>query len=758
MEKVREILRSMSLEEKVAQLTCVRAIDLTENGRFSQEKISSLLINGVGIITRLTGDGLAPQVARELVEAVQNFLKNQTRLRIPAIIMEECLAGLKAEGATSFPQSLALASSWNTDLIYRVASAIGRNARALGVRQCLSPVLDLAMDPRWGRVEETYGEDPYLASAMGVAYVKGLQSEGVAATGKHFAGHGSPEGGRNAAPVYVSERFMRENHLRTFEAAVKNGLMSIMPAYHQLDGIPCHINHWLLRKVLREEWGFQGTIVSDGGAISRLIYVDRVASDPSDAAVLALKAGVGAEMPTSVCYTTLVESVRNGKLELDAIDDAVMRMLSLKLRLGLLDDMGNREATQAPLQLDSARVLALEAAAESIVLLKNDGVLPIHKGKRLALIGPNADDPLCLFGDYHYTAHLGLERPSVPTASVLQAVEKRCPNVLYSKGCYVLYGSRGGLEEAIEVAREADVVVAVLGDRSGLPKEPMEHYQHTVGEGIDSHDLKLPGMQEELLMELENAGKPLVLVLVSGRPYTLPNPSSISAIVEAWLPGEEGAEAIAQVLFGEVNPSGHLPMSYPKSVGQLPVYYYRKASSMGNYLLSDSKPLFPFGHGLCYTTFEYADLAVKQTNETNFEISFLVKNSGKTRGKEVPQLYASKAISTVSKPVKELVGFAKVDLEPDEQKRVVFYLPIELLSAYDAEMKLVVEPGDYVLEVGRSSEDIRLTGHLTISARKLLDQRSKFFSEVTLERARNHKNTLPRQKAKASTCLYMATM
>ncbi|WP_449465175.1 glycoside hydrolase family 3 N-terminal domain-containing protein, partial [Tardisphaera saccharovorans] len=449
-ERIRSMIAQMTVEEKVAQIGAVRAISLTENGSFSEEKARKFLSHGIGFITRLTGDGLTIEQARDLVKKAQDYISSNATIKIPALIMEECLAGVKAPGATSFPQAIGLASTWDISLISRVASAIGAQASSLGITHCLSPVLDLAVDPRWGRTEETYGEDPYLVSSMGVAYVSSLQAQGVAATGKHFAGHGSSEGGRNTAPVNVSERFLRENHLRTFEAAVKEANMkSVMAAYHQLDGIPCHINHWLLRRVLREEWGFDGVVLSDGGGIPRLINVDYVASDCQEAAVKALAAGVDSEMPESTCYHTLIAAVTSGKIPVSILDSAVEEVLREKFWLGLLDESA-KEVREAKLDDEVFRRVALEAARESIVLLKNDGTLPLKKGIKLTVVGPNAADQRNLFGDYHYTAHLGLSSPDVRTESILDAIRARNSSVLYAKGCDVALPSKDGFGQALE--------------------------------------------------------------------------------------------------------------------------------------------------------------------------------------------------------------------------------------------------------------------------------------------------------------------
>jgi len=724
-----DLVRKMSEPEKIAQLCAVRAIELTENGKFSPAKANSLLNNGIGIITRLTGDGLTPAQARDLVVQVQNYLVKETRLGIPAIVQEECLAGIKSAEAISFPQSIGLASTWDPDLLAEVSAVIGELARSLGIRHCLSPVLDLALDPRWGRVEETYGEDPYLVASLGIAYVSSLQSRGVVATGKHFAGHGGSEGGRNAAPVNISERYLRENHLFPFEAAIKEAnLSSIMAAYHQLDGVPCHANRWLLGDILRKEWGFSGVVLSDGGGVPRLKDVDGIATDCTEAAVKALRAGVDVEIPSSTCYPLLNQALASGIIEQSLLDNSVRRVLAEKFALGLFEDPTSEIKNDLDLNPKKARELALKAAEESVILLKNDGALPLKKGIRVALIGPNAANARDLFGDYHYTAHLGLKEPAVPTLSILDTLRKRA-DVIYTKGCDVASASKEGFREAFEAANRADVIVAVLGDRSGLhfwgPRgNGYEEFQHTVGEGVDFHDLRLPGVQEELLNELIKFKKPLILILVNGRPYAT-DFSRISAVLEAWLPGQEGGEAIAEILFGEVNPSGHLPISLPKSVGQLPVYYYRSKPSFGEYVFSDSKPYYPFGHGLSYSNFQYSSLEAK-VKGTSAEISFCIENRGPMEGKEVVQLYVSKPAASVGRPIKQLRAFTRLGLKPGEKKRVTFVIPAELLAFYDDEMRLIIEKGEYEVEVGASSEDIKLSASISLTNSIEIGERKVF--------------------------------
>ncbi|MEM2678312.1 MAG: glycoside hydrolase family 3 N-terminal domain-containing protein, partial [Thermofilaceae archaeon] len=723
---VEHLLSRMTLEEKVAQLLSVPVEELVEGRSFSREKARKLLSKGIGQITRVSGSrlGFSPKEAARLVNEVQRFLVEETRLGIPAIVHEESLAGLMAPTATCFPQAIALAATWDPELVQRVAEEIRRQALAVGCRHVLAPVLDLSWDPRWGRTEETYGEDPYLAAAIGVAYVKGVQGslrDGVLATGKHFAGHGFPEGGRNTAPVRVGEREFREAVLYPFESAVKEaGLAAIMPAYHEIDGVPCHANSWLLRRILRDEWGFEGVVVSDYFAVRQLQTYHRVAGDDLEAAIKALEAGVDIELPHPDCYRRLIDAVREGLVSEKRVDEAAARVLRVKALLGLFENPYVDESS-VPDVLDNpeARKLAREAARKSVVLLENRGMLPL-KARRIAVVGPCADDPLCMLGDYHYAAHLGLDAPAVEVVTVLEGIKGLAPSgteIYYARGCGILMEDRSGFREAIEAAEKAEAIVAVLGERSGgfwLGKPEL-----CSGEGLDRCELGLPGVQSELLGELLELGKPVVVVLVSGRPLALSGKllARVGALLEAWHPGEEGGTAVAEVLFGYANPGGRLPISVPACAGQIPVFYRRKPSSFNRYVEADAKPLYPFGYGLSYTRFEYRDLLVEPSEvglEGSIRVSVTVENVGGREGDEVVQLYASRPTASVARPIKEHKGFRRVTLKPGQRVRVTFSLPLELLAYYDPGMRLVVEKGVYTLSVSRHAEDEGLKGTIRV--------------------------------------------
>lgn len=755
--RIKDLLRRMTLEEKVAQLQSIWPHMMLREG-FSVERLKDFIGRGIGEITRLSGAlwiGLGD--GAKFANDIQRFLKEGTRLGIPAIVHEECLTGVLAVGATVFPQAIGLASTWDTELIEKVASVLGRQMRASGAHQGLAPVLDVVRDPRWGRVEETYGEDPYLVARVGVAYVKGLQGEdlrnGVIATVKHFVAHGFPEGGRNCAPVHVSPRELREVFLFPFEAAIKIGMaFSLMNAYHEIDGVPCASSRMLLTDILRGEWGFQGFVVSDYSAIRMLEAFHHVASNERDAAAQALNAGIDIELPHVDCYgMPLIEAIKEGLVPEGILDLAVSRVLRVKFLLGLFENpYVDPELAKRQFDTEEDRALALRAARESMVLLKNDGILPISKQiKSIAVIGPNADSKRNLHGDYSLTAHMdGPKRPpgyewmfregAVKTVSILEGIRNRAPEGLiinYALGCDVTGESKEGFKEALEVASASDVIIAVMGEKSGM------FGVGTSGEGCDVTSLRLPGFQEELVKELCDTGKPVILVLINGRPISLGwVVERCSAVLEAWYPGEEGGNAVADILFGHYNPGGRLPISFPRDVGQIPVNYNMKPSSFRNYISMEAKPLFSFGHGLSYTGFEYSSLGIEpdKTGPTGkIRISFKIKNVGGRTGDEVVQLYVRDVVASVTRPLMELKGFRRISLEPGETKGIEFTLFAEQLAFYDQYMRLIVEPGEFDVMVGSSSEDIRLRGKFNITGEtRVIDRRTAFFSKVEVVECR----------------------
>ncbi len=746
-QRLNDLLERMTLEEKVAQLGSVHATDIVSKGRLSINRASRLLGSGIGQISRVAGRaGANLRQASQIIRDLQDFLLHRTRLGIPAIVHEECLSGLMARGATTFPQAIGLASTWDPELVRSVASVIRRQMRALGAVQGLAPVLDVARDPRWGRVEETLGEDPYLVACLGAAYIQGLQGSnltvGVAATPKHFAAHSFSEGGRNRAPVHVGPREFREIFLFPFEAAIKNAkACSVMNAYHEVDGIPCAADRLLFTELLRDEWGFKGFVVSDYNSVEELEWFHRVAADKKQAAVLALEAGIDVELPRVDCYgEPLLEAFREGLISEATIDGAVCRILRAKFELGLFD----KPFTGASVSLRSFntskdKALARRAARDSIVLLKNDGILPLKKNlKAFAVVGPNANSASSLFGDYAYFAHLQVNPVGVKT--VLEAIREKVSGetrIHYARACGLTGRSRRGFRSALRAAEESDVVIAVLGERSGSSARDIS------GEGNDRASLALPGEQENLVMELAMSGKPVVIVLLNGRPLSTRRVlSHCNALIEAWFPGGDGGAAVADVLFGNSNPGGKLPISFPGGAGEIPVHYNRKPSAFGPYVRTDSKTPyrekakapFPFGYGLSYTKFRYSALSItpaKCAPAGKVTVKFRVANTGGRRGDEVVQMYMCDEVASVTRPFKELKGFVRLTLDAGEEKSVLFRLRAEQLAFYNRKMKLVVEPGVFKVMVGSSSENIRLTGSFEIAGQtKVVTLRGSFFSEA----------------------------
>ena len=758
--RVADLLARMTLEEKVSQLTSVLGYNLMEDRKtFSPQKAEQLLKHGIGQITRPGGGAtLGPREAAGFINDVQRYLIENTRLGIPALLHEECLLGYQMVGATIFPQSIGVASTWNPEIVEEMTKAISREVRSLKIHQVLAPVLDVARDPRWGRLEETYGEDPYLVAAIGAAYVKGIQSDGIGggliATLKHLAGYAATEGGLNWTPAHIPERELREIYLFPFEVAIKEaGAMAVMNGYHEIDGVPCACSRYLLNDILRREWGFEGIVVSDYWSIKMLHEDHYVASSREEAGKLALEAGVEVELPERECFTDkFCKLIEEDLVSEEILDNAVSRVLGLKFRLGVFDNpFADGEAAAKVFDMAEHRDLSRKVAQESIVLLKNDGdLLPLDKeiGK-IAVIGPNADSWRNLLGDYSYPAIYELRKvlnenmdpaelselpnPTVPVVTILEGIKaKVSPNteVLYAKGCGILDKSKDGFNEAVEISAEVDVTVIVLGGKSGYAPDC------TSGEERDRADINLLGVQEELLKAVCETGTPVVLVLADGRPLSIKwAAENVQAILEAWLPGEEGGNAVADVLFGDVNPGGRLPISFPIQVGQVPYYYSVKPSAgrkrrWGKYLDAPESCLFPFGHGLSYTTFEYSNLRIEPLEVTaagKVTVTLDVKNVGDRAGDEVVQLYIRDRVASVTRPVKELKDFKRIALQPGDMKTVTFELSTDLLAFYDSDMNLAVEPGDFEVLVGRSSEDIRLQGELTVVGEKRIIGKSRVF-------------------------------
>ncbi len=731
-ELVTTILADLSLEEKVAQLGTVRIGSLLEDGEFSRERAIDEIPHGIGRVTRVGRESrLDPAALSRAVRDIQRFLEMETRPGIPAICREEAICGYAGRRGTAFPQSIAMASTWNPPLLERVADEISGQLRAVGCQATLAPVLDIGIDPRWGRIEETYGEDPYLVACMGLAAIEGFQTGdqgSVLATAKHFAGHGRPEGGRNRAPVSNSLRTLKQSDLWPFRAAVKRASVeSVMAAYHAIDGVPCHADDRLLSGILRDEWEFDGTVVSDGRGIKLLCDDHHVVPDHTSAGTTALRAGIDVELPERECFgASLLEAVRAERIDERYIDRAVRRHLEQKSRLGLFDSAApDPQRASAAFETDDQYRLARKVARESLVLLENDGTLPLSEAATVAVVGPNADEPRHLLGNYSYAAAES-DDDGLEITTPLEAIRDRLKggSLQYERGCGIVAENEPAdresqaFEAVRAIAETADIVVACVGGRSGIDVE--RDATGTAGEGLDRATLGLPGNQHALLEAVTETGTPVVVVLISGRPLSLAGRfDAPGAILEAWLPGQAGGRAIADVLFGDVDAAGRLPVSIPRSVGQLPVHYRRTAlSASQQYVDETASPWYPFGHGESYTTFEYSELEVDEKTVPmggSIDLSLAVENVGNRSGTEVVQLYVRDHESSVTRPVRELRGFCRLSLSTGERRRVSFSLPTDALALVDRTGEWIVEPGSFAVQIGRSAADIRLRETITVT-------------------------------------------
>jgi len=759
-DRVQDLLARMTLQEKLAQMHALW-LELSEDGEhklrpdasnnFSggdPELVRQMFSHGLGQITRPLGTfGVEPVKGVRALNRFQKDVIEGTRLGIPVMSHEECLAGLMAQGATLFPTPLAMASTWNPALIERVGSAIGAECRSVGCHQGLAPVLDVSRDARWGRTEECFAEDPYLAGVFATGYVKGLQGEDRAllATLKHYVGHSASEGGRNHAPVHLGQRELADDFMLPFEMAVKCAdAASVMPAYHDIDGEPLHASRHLLTEVLREQWGFDGLIVADYIGVTLLETHHAIAADKGEAAAFAFKAGLDIELPSNECTPHLETALERGQITMDEIDETVRRLLTEKFRIGLFEKPYADE-TAIALRTPNSLNLAREIATQAITLLENDGVLPLAAKTKLAVIGPTADDPLALLGDYSFPVHLINSDASTDTAHVitpLQALRSAFGNtqVTFSQGCYILETRGSGtpvfpgdmadhaslalnspvsertdlIEDAVQAAAAADVAILCLGDLSGI------FQTGTVGEGSDVDDLALPGVQNELLDAVLATDTPVVVVLSSGRPYNLGGrEKDVAAYVMSHFGGEQGGTALADVLTGAVEPSGRLTLSIPRSAGACPYHYNHKFKSAGTPIARHFGSDYPFGHGLSYTAFEYSDLALTSSDVPNeggdVVLSFTVSNKGTRTGVDVPQLYVRDQIASLVRPIKELKGFARVKLEPGQSANVTLTVPTDMLNFTGKQGIRLVEPGEFDLMIGASSGDIRLSTVVTVS-------------------------------------------
>jgi beta-xylosidase len=735
-ERAADLLGRMTLEEKAAQLTSIwigdepRDVDVAPmQGEMSADPLplAELIRDGIGQVTRVFGTRPLPvAVARSTLRELQDQIAGASRFGIPAVAHEECLTGFAAWTATVFPAPLAWGASFDPELVGEMARAIGTSMRAVGIHQGLAPVLDVARDMRWGRTEETIGEDPYLVGSVGTAYVRGLQSAGIQATLKHFAGYSASRAGRNLAPVSMGPRELADVMLVPFEMALRlGGARSVMPSYTDIDGVPVSADRSLLTGLLRDELGFDGVVVSDYFAIGFLQTQHGVAGTPAQAAALALAAGLDTELPHVRCYgPELAGAVRDGLVPAQLVDRAAARVLRQKCELGLLDPGWPPAEAEGPLDLDPPghRALARRLAEESVVLLANrDAALPLRPDASIAVVGPLARDPLAFFGCYSVARHLGDRYPEATgglhVTTLLDALAAELPEatISHARGCDVRAPDRSDFAHAAAHAQEADVVVAVLGDQAGL------FGRGTSGEGCDASDLRLPGVQGDLLRVLVATGKPVVLVLVTGRPYAIgPLAGQLAAAVQAFFPGEEGGLAIAGVLSGRVVPSGRLPVELPALPGGQPSPYLRpRLASRHPGSSVDPTPLFAFGHGLSYTTFEYDSLVVGPAEipakDGTAEVSCTVRNTGARAGTEVVQLYLSDPVAQVVRPERWLAGFARVPLQPGQARRVTFRVHADRTAFCGADGVRVVEPGEIRVAVGGACDRLVLHGSFTLA-------------------------------------------
>ena len=730
-ERVADLLSRMTLTEKLAQLGSVW-IGASGDGdgvapmqhEFSAElpALEDLLQDGLGQLTRVFGTRPVPPAAGlAALAGLQQRIMAASRFAIPAMAHEECLTGFAAWRATIFPAPPAWGAAFDPGLVRAMAAAIGTSMAASGIHQGLAPVLDVVRDPRWGRTEEAIGEDPYLVGTIGTAYVQGLQSAGVDATLKHFAGYSASRGGRNMAPVSMGRREFADVILPPFEMAIRlGGARSVMPSYTDVDGVPATADCDLLGRLLRTELGFDGLIVSDYYAVSFLELQHAVAGSPSEAAAAALHAGVDVELPAVRCYgAPLSQAVTAGLVTGADVDRAAARVLTRKCELGLLDPGWTPFSGPAPdLDPPEHRDLARRLAEESLVLLANPaGLLPVRSGTQVAVIGPLGDDPLAFFGCYSMPRHLGEAHPeaaaSVPVTTVLSALRDEGFAVAWAAGCTVRSADTSGFAAAVAAAAAADLVIAVVGDEAGL------FGRGSSGEGCDAADLRLPGVQEDLLSALTETGTPVVAVLVTGRPYALGAVAGrLAGIVQAFFPGEEGGRAIAALLSGRITPSGKLPVEMPAAPCALPSSYLRsRLASQHDGSSVDPSPLFAFGHGLSYTSFGYEDLSISPSRvavDGLAEISCTVANCGTRAGTEVVQLYLSDPVASVVRPERWLAGFARVTLEPGERRRVTFAVHADRTAFTGRAGHRIVEPGEIGVGIGGASDQLPLRGSLTL--------------------------------------------
>jgi beta-glucosidase len=783
-QRVSDLLKRMTLREKIAQMYSIWLI-LSADGNhrlrtdaFCQtattEDIKKMLEIGVGQVTRPLGTRpIDPKEGVRGLNALQKFLMEETRLGIPALSHEECLPGLMVKGATLFPSALNYGSTWNPDLVEAVGREIGKEAKRIGCHQGLAPVLDVSRDVRWGRTEETMGEDPYLVGVLATRYVRGLQGENqeLLATLKHYVGHSFGEGARNHAPVHIGFRELQDIFMLPFEMAVKQArAASVMPAYHDIDNEPCHASHFLLTEVLRNQWGFEGLIVADYAGIHLLHTHHRVAGDKVEAAALAFNAGLDLELPGFECAEHLDEALGRGQITEEKIDEIVTRILTQKFRLGLFENPFVDES-DVVLQSSESRRLAKDVALQSVVLLENNGILPIDRSRKtkVAVIGPAAHDQLAMFSGYSFPVHLiaaNAQEPGVRYAKTPLEALVDCfgsENVSYARGCEILPQrvaeapvfpgdvdsdlalslervspvSRdvSQIQEAVDCASRCDLAIVFVGDLAGL------FQTGTVGEGSDTDSLQLPGVQEELLRAVVATGIPTIAVLLSGRPYDLNGlEKEAAAVLLAFQPGQEGADALVDLLTGKVAPSGRMVVSVPKNAGAMPYYYNHKLKSGGTPIAFHFGSRYPFGYGLTYTRFEYDELKIRENRissaDGNLSISLKLTNNGEREGCEVVQLYVRDVYASLVRPEKELKAFKRVVLVPGRSALVRFNLPVDMLNFTNQENQRMIESGEFEIMIGASSSDIRLKTKIEVTGEnRILGKNWRMESETFVDPA-----------------------
>jgi beta-glucosidase len=808
-ERVEDLLERMTLKEKVAQLYC----SLLMGGTDTVNNLKENLKDGVGTLSylnsSLTGNN---EKDMHLLREFQKFFVEETRLGIPALVHNEGIAGAQIPGATTFPQSINVASTWQPVLAQKMGEVVKKQLMAYGIRAVHSPLFDLGRDPRWGRIGETYGEDPYLVAQMGTAYVKGIQGNNeVMAAAKHFVGYGNAEGGRNGGEQQIAQRKLLDTYCFPFEAAIHEGkVMGIMNSYGILNDQAVSTSKWLLTDILRDKLGFNGLVVADYGSISHANARYRVTEDKKATAIMSLKAGMDVEQPSNTCYQSLVEAVEGGEIEEEYINRALRRVLETKFKLGLFENPYVTGDFYEEISKIEYEELSQEIAEKSIVMVKNENnILPLKKNLKIAVIGPSSDDKTNFFGGYssvgttsttsgdfdrseednflkaayaamiteykHILVKQGIIFEDQPSAeqkemileglkqrhsksnnkeykTALEFVEKYYPNcksvkdvleaefgkenVVHAKGCDIRKAIEGGIEEVKTAVEQADIVIAVLGG-----KESMRAPEATCGENKDNNNIDLEKHQIEMMEEVFKLNKPVISIIVDGRPLATPLISKNSkAVLYSWLPAHSGAQAIANIITGKTNPSGKLPVTILKDKGQIPMYnsrlpFFVEINDWAEYIDNDqNKPLYPFGYGLSYTQFEYSDLNLDKTVQPDgqLKVSFNIKNTGKYRGDEVVQIYIRDCVSSIVRPVKQLVGFARVDLKVNETKEVTFEVDMRQLAFHDLNMDQVVEPGKMEVFIGASSQDIRLKGDFEIVGEKLIVARKVFSSKVTV--------------------------